>query len=49
MKVEVNLEPRIDPAAAQRLYQILFESHLRLEQRHEDDEEQEAGTDDQSR
>jgi len=44
VKVEVNLEPRIDPAAARRLYQILFGPQVSSDQHDEPAVEEEADT-----
>jgi hypothetical protein len=40
VKVEVNLELHIDPAAARRLHQILFGAQISSEQRDEGDVEE---------
>lgn len=48
MNVDVSLEPRIDPAAARRLYQILFASSGPSEQGDDRGEEQDADRGDQT-
>ena len=45
MKVEINLEPRIDPAAARRLQQIFFEASVASVQEDERKEEKDADAD----
>jgi hypothetical protein len=45
MKVAVTLEPRIDPTAARRLYEILFEDGFSSVAADEDGEREETDAD----